>query len=58
MTEMFYAIYSPSKDQWLDADLNYGPFAKAEKFFHRNDILVDLEGDQRIVGPCNEGDYK
>lgn len=54
MTEMFYVIYSPSKDQWLDADGNYVPFALAEQ--HTKPLGTSLEGDQRWVGPCKDGE--
>jgi len=57
MTDTFYAIYSPSKDKWLDENDEFGPFAKAVRFSSPSFDLGN-DGDQRWVGPCNEGDYK
>ena len=57
MSEMFYAIYSPSKDKWLDANGELGSFKDAEKFTTKDDNTI-LEGDCRWVGPLVAGDYK
>lgn len=57
MTDMFYAIYSPSINSWLKDDGSYGMCGDAEKFRAR-DMTRRLEGDQRWVGPINEGEYK
>ena len=57
MSDLFYAIYSPSKDKWLDADGEYGSCSDAEHF-REPDMIVTLEGDQRWVGPIAEGEYK
>lgn len=57
MSDLFYAIYSPSKDAWLDADGEYGSCSDAEHF-REPDMIVTLEGDQRWVGPIAEGEYK
>jgi len=54
---MFYAIYSPSKDNWLDANGELGSFKDAERF-EAKDRWAVLEDDCRWVGPCNDGDYE
>jgi len=56
MSDMFYAIYSPSHKLWLTADGEYGHINDAEHFPQKNTSA--LEGDQRWVGPIEAGEYE
>ena len=57
MSDLFYAIYSPSKDKWLNADGEYGPCREAEKF-PSPEYIIALDGDHKWVGPIAEGEYQ
>lgn len=62
MTEMFYVIYSANADQYVNTDDGLDNFAKATRFASSKEAKAELAGDYaddyRVVGPCNEGDYK
>ena len=57
MNELFYAIYSPSTNLWLDENGCYGEIAMAEHF-DRPEPTRQLQNDQRWVGPIADGEYK
>lgn len=52
----FYAIFSPSRNAWLNAYGEYGPCSEADQF-PNIDKTVPLDGDQRWVGPIAPGEY-
>lgn len=54
--ELFYAIFSPSRNAWLNAYAEYGPCSKAEHFPNL-DKTIPLDDDQKWVGPIAEGEY-
>ena len=56
MSELLYAIYSPSRDKWLNADGEYGLCSEAEKFASP-EYIIALDGDHKWVGPIAEGEY-
>lgn len=57
MSDLFYALYSPSRNKWRNTFDQYGPFSEAEKF-PSPDKAIDLENDERWVGPLAEGSYE
>jgi hypothetical protein len=59
MQDLFYVIYDPRKDKYIDRDGGNSSFENAEQF-QSYDAALDMwnEGPSylRVVGPCIEGE--
>ena len=54
---MYYAVYSPQLDKWRDESGELKALVHAERFDQPNKFVL-LWGDERWVGPIEEGEYK
>lgn len=52
---MFYLIYNPTTDTYRNEAGGWGSLAEAERFAHPDSCVI-LDGDERFVGPCIEGE--
>lgn len=51
---MFYVLYSPSREQYVNEDGEFCNFANAEKF--DGPYFTPALADVKWVGPCVEGE--
>ena len=51
--QMYYVLYSPSRNQYVNVEGDFAGFADAEK--HEQPWFTPTLDDANWVGPCEEG---